>query len=163
MVRLGSTKRTFGCCCRVVGVALLVGVGGGTALAAGPVDITVDATTLAQMEQRAATADIRDRCYLYTEVIQGLTNLAGREMAAGDEDQAIATMTHADELAAKVHEATVANAKQLQKAEEMMDRTTRHLADMVRVASEQQRNTMQHALEHLNAVHSDMLAVVFAK
>jgi hypothetical protein len=72
-------------------------------------------------------------------------------------------MTHADELAAKVHEATVANAKQLQKAEEMMDRTTRHLADMVRVASEQQRNTMQRALEHLNAVHSDMLAVVFAK
>ena len=127
MVRLGSTKRTFGCCCRVVGVALLVGVGGGTALAAGPVDITVDATTLAQMEQRAATADIRDRCYLYTEVIQGLTNLAGREMAAGDEDQAIATMTHADELAAKVHEATVANAKQLQKAEEMMDRQPRDI------------------------------------
>jgi F0F1-type ATP synthase membrane subunit b/b' len=57
----------------------------------------------------------------------------------------------------------VANAKQLQKAEQLMDRTTRHLADMVRVASEQQRNTMQRALEHLNAVHSDMLAVVFAK
>jgi hypothetical protein len=141
---------------------LLLGMWASPAMAGGPQAVPLDATALAQLEQRAATADARDRCLLYTELVQGFTDLAGRQMAAGDDEQANETMKHVDEIAGKLRDSTTADAKRLQKAEEMMDKTTRHLADMVRVASEQQRGNMQRTLEHLNAVHSQMLATVFA-
>jgi hypothetical protein len=155
-------RKAFRYAGRAMLATLLLGMGAGTARASGPEDLAMDATALTQMEQRAESADVRDKCFLYAEIVQGLTDLAGREMAAGEDEQASATLRHVDDVSAKLLAATVENARRLQKAEEMMDRTTRHLSDMVHVASAQQRSNMQRTLEHLNAVHSQMLATVFA-
>jgi len=72
-------------------------------------------------------------------------------------------MQHVDEIAVKLHQATAKDAKRLKMAEVMMGRTIRHLADMVRVASAAQRANMQRTLQHLNLVHSELLATVFAR
>jgi len=144
-------------------VALLLGTGAVPARASGVDNMVLDAGALMQLEQRAAEANPRDQCFLYAEVVQGFTELAGRQMAAGEEEQAGATMRHVDEIAVKLHGATAADAKRLKMAEVMMDRTTRHLADMVRVASTEQRTVMQRTLHHLNTVHSELLATVFAR
>jgi predicted alpha-1,6-mannanase (GH76 family) len=164
MVAVDGTDRKAGRdVCRVVMVALLLGTGAVPARASGVDDMALDAGALQQMEQRAASANPRDQCFLYAEVVQGFTDLAGRQMAAGEEEQATATMQHVDEIAVKLHQVTAKDAKRLKMAEEMMDRTTRHLADMVRVASAAQRANMQHTLQHLNLVHSELLATVFAR
>ncbi len=156
----GKAVRNAG---RVMVVALLLGMGGGSVRASGVDDMALDAGALLQMEQRAASANPRDQCFLYAEVVQGFTDLAGRQMAAGEDEQASVTMRHVDEIAVKLHDSTAKDAKRLKMAEVMMDRTTRHLADMVRVVSAEQRANMQHTLQHLNAVHSELLATVFAR
>ena len=144
-------------------VTLLLSVGAGSAWASGPEVAALDATALAQMEQRAEQAEPRDQCYLYAEVVQGFTDLAGRQMAAGEDEQARVTLRHVDTIASKLHNAMAKDAKRLKNAEQTMNRATRHLSDMVRVASAEQRTNMQSTLQHLNAVHGELLATVFAK
>jgi len=138
---------------------LAVLVSGGPAKASGPDETILDAAALIQMEQRADHADPREQCYLYTELLHGFTELAGRQMAAGED--AAATVKRIDEVAAKVQKMTAKDAKRLQKAEELMEHIERRVSDMARVASGDERAVMQSTLSHLNQVHSSLLAMVF--
>jgi hypothetical protein len=122
----------------------------------------MDATTLSQLEERANLADPREKCFLYAQVLAGLTELEGRQIASGEDEQARATMRRMDEVAVKVQEASAVNAKRLKNAEQMLERTTRRVSDMVRVVSSQQRTALQATLQHMNSVHNDILAMVFA-
>ncbi len=133
-----------------------------TARAAQPVGNDMDATTLSQLEERANLADPREKCFLYAQVLAGLTELEGRQIASGEDEQARATMRRMDEVAVKVQEASAVNAKRLKNAEQMLERTTRRVSDMVRVVSSQQRTALQATLQHMNSVHNDILAMVFA-
>jgi hypothetical protein len=131
--------------------------------AAGPDETVLDAAALVDLQQRADHAQLRDQCYLYTELVHQLTEMAGRQMAAGEDDEAGKTMLKVDAVAAKLQQASVVDAKRLKNAEELLDHTTHRLADMVRVASDQQRSGMEATLRHLNTVHSNVLALVFAR
>jgi hypothetical protein len=121
------------------------------AVASAPDETALDAAALSQMEIRADHALVREQCYLYTELIHGLTELAGRQMEAG-EDQAAA-----------LEVATGKDAKRLKNAEMLLEHTTHRLSDMVRVASNEQRSVMQATLKHLYTVHTSVLAMVFAR
>jgi hypothetical protein len=133
------------------------------AIATGPDETSLDTIALAVLQQRAEHAQPRDQCYLYTEIVHDLTEVASRQMAAGEDDAAGATILQVDAAAAKLQQASVTDARRLKNAEQLLDRTTQRLADMVRVASDQQRSVMQATLRHLNAVHSSVLALVFAR
>ncbi len=133
------------------------------ALASSPDETALDAATLSQMEARADHALVRDQCYLYTELLHGLTELAGRQLEAGQEDAAAATMVQVDAVATKLEVVTGKDAKRLKNAEMLLEHTTHRLSDMLRVASNEQRTVMQSTLKHLNAVHTSVLAMVFAR
>src|SRR5262249_12625535 len=77
----------------------------------------LDAAALLQMEQRADAAQPRDQCYMFAEVLHGLTELAGREIAAGNDQDAATTLTHIDSVAAKMQKVSAGNAKRLKNAE----------------------------------------------
>lgn len=134
-----------------------------TAHASRPDEIPLDAAALAQMEQQADAAQPRDQCFLFTEVLHGLTELAGRQIAAGDETDATATLEHIDAVAAKVQQTSSANAKRLKNAELLLERTTRRLTDMARVVSGSERTAMQATLQRVDHVHTQLLAMVFAR
>jgi hypothetical protein len=140
----------------------LVGTPAGSARASGPANLGADGAALTEMEHRANQADPREKCFLYAQVLVGLTELEGRQIAAGEDEQAKATMQRMDEVAAKVHNASTGNAKRLKNAEQLLERTTRRVADMVRVVSSQQRAAMQSTLQHMDAVHNEVLAMVFS-
>lgn len=143
-------------------LALMGSMASTTARAAGPAGDEMEASMLSQLEERANAADPREKCFLYAQVLAGLTELEGKQIAAGEEDEAKATMQHMDAVAAKVHEASASNAKRLKNAEQMLERATHRVSDMVRVVSSQQRSALQATLQHLNSVHNDVLAMVFA-
>jgi hypothetical protein len=115
------------------------------------------------MEQRADAAQPRDQCYMFAEVLHGLTELAGREIAAGDDQDASTTLTHIDAVAGKMQKASAANAKRLKNAELLLEHITRRLTDMAHVASSEQRSATQAALARVNQLHSEVLAVIFSK
>ena len=132
------------------------------ARASGPDETAVDAATLADMESHAAIAEPRERCYLYTELLHAWTELAGRDMAAGDDPAAATAMQHADADAARLKEAISRDSKKLKNAEQLMEHSVHRLSDMLRVATMDQRDTMQSVLKHVSSVHDELLAAVFA-
>lgn len=123
----------------------------------------LDAAALTQMEQRAEEAQPRDQCYMFAEVLHGLTELAGRQIAAGDDTDANVTLSHIDSVAIKMEKSSAANAKRLKNAEMLLEHITRRLTDMAHVASSGQRIATQAALQRINQLHTQVLAVIFSK
>ena len=123
----------------------------------------LDAAALLQMEQRADAAQPRDQCYMFAEVLHGLTELAGREIAAGNDQDATTTLTHIDSVAVKMQKASAANAKRLKNAEMLLEHVTRRLNDMAHVVSSGQRSAMQATLQSVDHLHTQVLAVIFSK
>jgi hypothetical protein len=123
----------------------------------------LDAAALLQLEQRADAAQPRDQCYMFAEVLHGLTELAGRQIAAGDDQDASMTLTHIDSLAEKMQKVSAANAKHLKNAELVLEHVTRRLTDMAHVVPGSQRTAMQATLQCIDHLHTQVLAVIFSK
>ena len=157
-VRAARLRVSFSVCATV----LLAGITARPVHASGPAELALDATTLVDLEQRAAAADLKERCYLYSELLHNWTELAGRAMTSGDEIEAAKAIAHADADAAQLKTALAKDSKRLKNAELLVEHTAHRLTDMVRVASTDQRDTMQSALKHLNTVHDALLAQIFA-
>ncbi len=100
---------------------------------------------------------------MFAEVLHGLTELAGREIAAGDDEDANTTLTHIDSVAAKMQKASALNAKRLKNAELLLEHVTRRLNDMAHVVSGSQRGAMQTTLQCVDHLHTQVLAVIFSK
>jgi len=132
-----------------------------SSLASSPDEAPLDAAALAQMEQRADAAQPRDQCYLFTQVLHGLTELAGRQIAAGDD--ASATLQRIDVVALKVEKTSADNPKRLKNAELLLEHITRRLTDMAHVVSGGEQTAMQSTLQQLDKVHTAVLAMVFAR
>ena len=134
-----------------------------TARASNLDEAPMDAAALLQLEQRAEAAQPRDQCYMFAEVLHGLTELAGRQIAAGDDLEAGTTFTRIDSVAQKMEKASGSNAKRLKNAEMLLEHITRRLTDMAHVASSDQRTATQAALQQVNHLHTQVLAVILSK
>ena len=133
-----------------------------TARAAAADTVILDATALTELEQKAAAAEPRERCFLYTELLHGWTELAGRAITDGKDADALAAVQRADEDVAKLKAFLGRDSKRLKNAELLLERSSHRLADMVRVVSLDQHDALQAVLKHMNNVHDDLLAEIFA-
>ena len=122
----------------------------------------LDAAGLQQLEQRAAAAQPREQCFLYTELVHELTELAGQQVAAGDTEHASATLQRIDAIAAKIHMSVARDAKRLKNAEMLLHHTTRRLADILHVSANEDRAVVQSTLKRLDDVQGEILTQVFA-
>lgn len=125
-------------------------------------DILPDATTLAQMEARAVQAKPREQCFLYTELVHHFTELAGREMLAGNVENAAAALKRVQRYADLIHTGLSDDAKRLMNAQILMHHTTRRLGEYVRKASSEDREAMETTLKQLTQVEDELLTRVFA-
>jgi hypothetical protein len=115
-----------------------------------------------QLEQRALQASPRDQCFLYTELVHSMTELAGKQMLAGDTDHATATLKRVEHYAHLIHTALASNDKRLKNAEMIMHHTIQRLNDYVHAASYEDQATLKTTLKQLDQVHSEILTQVFA-
>lgn len=152
-VRLG-----FSLLCVVLTVALAAPI----ARASSFEDVPTDSSALVSLEAKAATAQPRDQCFLYTEILHGWTELAGRAMLAGDDSSATQAIQHADADAAKLKSAISSDSKRLKNAELLLEHSMHRLTDMLRVSSMDEHDKMQTVLRHVSSVHDELLAAVFA-
>jgi hypothetical protein len=119
-----------------------------------------DAQALAQLELRAQQAGPRDQCFLYTELVHTMTEIAGKQMLNGDIDQAAATLKKVNYYAKLIHTSMADNAKRIKNAEILMEHTTYRLGEYVHKASSEDRDTLNATLKQLNQVHDELLAEV---
>ena len=121
-----------------------------------------DAQALAQLELRAQQAGPRDQCFLYTELVHSMTELAGKEMLAGETDEATATLKRVDHYAHLIHMALAAKDKRLKNAEMLMHHTIQRLSDYMHAASGDDQVALKSTLKQLDQVHGEILTQVFA-
>jgi hypothetical protein len=121
-----------------------------------------DPGTLAQMEAQALQAKPRDQCFLYTELVHKLTELAGHQMLAGDSSGADTTLHQVQHYAALIHLGLANNTKRLMNAQMLMHHTTLKLDGYVHKASFEDRGPMEATLKQLTQVEGELLNQVFS-
>jgi hypothetical protein len=131
------------------------------ARAAGEVLLTEAALT--QLESRAETAQPREQCFLYAELVHYLTELAGNQLANGEEVQAGTTLRHIDAIAQKIHMSLARDSKKLKDTELLMHHTTRRLSDILHVSASDERGVLQATLKRLDDVQNELLTQVFVR
>jgi len=120
-----------------------------------------DAQALSQLELRAEQANPRDQCFLYTELVHTMTEIAGKQMLDGDIDQASATLKKVEHYATLIHLNLANDTKRLKNAELLMHQTTYRLGEYLHKSSGEDRDTLQATLKRLDQVHDELLAQVF--
>jgi hypothetical protein len=123
--------------------------------------IVLDEQALNQLEQRAQQANPRDQCFLYTELVSAMTELAGKELLNGDPDRASAMFKKIEHYAELIQMNLARDTKKLKNAEMLMHHTTYRLNEYLHNASSEDRPTLQATLKQLNKVQSDLLTQVF--
>src|ERR1700729_2534399 len=109
-----------------------------------------DAQTLAQLELRAQQANPRDQCFLYTELVHTMTEIAGKQMLDGDIEQASATLKKVEHYAQLIHLNLANDTKRLKNAELLMHHTTYRLGEYLHKSSGEDRDTLQATLKRLD-------------
>ena len=125
-------------------------------------EIIPDTGTLAQMELRAQQAKPREQCFQYAELVHLYTELAGRQMLAGDVDTAALTLKRVEHYAQLVHLGLANDTKRVMNAQMLMHHTNRRLDEYVRKAAFEDRETLQATLKQLNRIEDELLTQVFA-
>lgn len=128
---------------------------------AGSGEAILDAQALSHLEQRALEAKPREQCFLYAELVHGLTELAGKQLLAGQADEASASLKRVDKYAQQIHMGLADDSKRLKNAELLMHHTTRKLGDILHAASGEDRDVLQDTLKKLNQVQDELLTQVF--
>jgi hypothetical protein len=119
-----------------------------------------DPQALAQLELRAQQAGPRDQCFLYTELVHTMTEIAGKQMLNGDIDKASETLKKVNQYAKLIHMDMASNSKRLKNAEMLLHHTTYRLGEYLHKASSEDQATLKTTLSQLDQVHEELLAEV---
>jgi hypothetical protein len=120
-----------------------------------------DAQALNQLELRAEQANPRDQCFLYTQLVHTMTEIAGKQMLNGDTTDASATLKQVSHYAALIHLGLSKDTKRLKNAEMLMHHTTHRLGEYLHLTSGDDHTTLQATLKQLDQVQDELLNQVF--
>ena len=123
--------------------------------------ILPDEQTLVQLEQRAQQAQPREQCFLYTELVHVMTEIAGKEILDGNIEQASAMLKRVEHYAQLIHLGLANDTKRLKDAEQLMQHTTYRLNGLLRAASSEDRETLKSTLKQLDQVQDELMTQVF--
>lgn len=143
----------------VLTVATLMGI---PAFAANPGKIP-DMQELTALAAKAEQATPKERCYLYAELVSGMTELASQQMSSGDTSAAAASLKAIQGYTAKIHGDLSNNSKKLKDAQIMMRRTAFRLKDLMLNASIDDQPAFEKTLKQLDQVQSQMMLTLFQK
>ena len=124
-------------------------------------NLVLDEQQISQLEQRAQQANPREQCFLYTELVSAMTEMAGKQMLDGDTDRASATLKKVEHYAQLIQLGLAKDTKRLKNSEMLMHRTTYRLNEYLHRASTEDQATLQATLKRLDQVQSDILTQVF--
>jgi hypothetical protein len=121
-----------------------------------------DAQTLEALQTRANQAEPKEQCFLYAELVHDMTELAGRQLSAGDA-HASDTIRAVQQYAAKIHMGVANDSKKLKNAEILVRHTAFRLKDILSSASLDDRPTLDATLKQLDQVQAEMMLQVFRR
>jgi hypothetical protein len=121
-----------------------------------------EVSSLLQLEQHARAAEAREQCYLFTQLVRGYSDIASREIAAGEMDKAAAHLKRIEAVAQLIHSTLAGNTKRLKDAEKVLHDAYHQLGETIRYVSAEDKAALQSTLKALDHLHDEVLAQVFA-
>jgi len=120
-----------------------------------------DAPTLARLELQAHQAAPREQCFLYTALVHTFTELAGKQIRAGDMDAANASLRKVEEYAELIHLGLAEDPKRIKNAEQLMQHTAHRLHEYLHFAAAEDQAEIKGTVAHLDRLEDEILAQVF--
>ena len=120
-----------------------------------------DTTTVSALVAKAERAAAKDQCFLYAELVHQMTELAGRQMNAGD--HAHATLKAVHEYADKIHMGVANDTKKLRNAQILVEHTAFRLKEIMHGAGIDERPVLEATLKQLDQVQTELMMQVFKK
>jgi hypothetical protein len=125
-------------------------------------ELNLDPASISQLEQRAEHAETREQAFLYTQLVHVYITLAGKQLAAGDTDDANVSLKHVQHFTQMIHAALVKNAKKLKDSEMLLQAAAFRLGQCMGMVSSDDKPVVEATLHQLNGVNDEMLAQVFS-
>lgn len=122
---------------------------------------TPDEQSIAALEAKATQAQPRERCFLYAELVQQMTELSVRQYASGNVVKAQGLLQRIQTLAAKIHLSLARNDKRLKNAEIMLSNTSFRLKEMLNASDYEDRPLVQQTLAKVNDAQDEAMMKVF--
>jgi len=122
---------------------------------------TPEALTL--LQQRAAQARPSDQCFLYIELVHGLSQQAAAQIAATDTGHAAATIRQIDQVVALIQHNLAHDSKRLKDAEVLLQDTNYRLGQILHMLNGDDRASFQDTLKQLNHLNDELLTQVFTQ
>ncbi len=116
---------------------------------------------IAALADKAGIAPPKEQCFLYAELVHQMTELAGRQMVAGED--ASTTLRSVREYAQKIHIGVVHDTKKLKNAQLLMEHTAFRLNEILHSAALDDRPVLESTLKQLNQVQTELMMQVFQK
>ena len=118
---------------------------------------------LATLQAQADRAQPKDKCYLYAQIVNRMTELAGEQFNSGDSAKASETLKLVRRYAEKIHLDIPDDSKKLKDAELLIHRTSHRLEDLLGEAESDDRPALETTLKQLNQVQAQLMMEVFKK
>ena len=122
-----------------------------------------DQQTITALEARASTAQPREQCFLYAELVHDMIEVSLRQYAAGEPEKASGLLKKAQDLAHKIHLAIADDNKRLKNAEILLRHTAFRLTEMLHSTASEDRPLVQQTLSEVNQAQSEAMLQVFKK
>jgi hypothetical protein len=120
-------------------------------------------TALAVLESKTDQASPRDRCFLYAELVSEMTEVARKQLSAGDSGRALESLRLVRRYADKTLQDVADDSRKLKGAELLMRHTSFRLEDMLHQASYDDRHDVEETLKELHSVQTQLIMRVFKK
>jgi hypothetical protein len=126
-------------------------------------DRPLDLQAIATLEGKAERASVRDQCFLYAELMRGMSEIASHQLAAGDPADAAATLASVEHYAILLDSGLARDTKKVKDAEILMRETALRLKGALNAAALEDRPAVEHTLQQLDKLESKLMSQVFAK
>jgi hypothetical protein len=120
-------------------------------------------STVHALVQKAESASLNDRCYLYAKAVRLTTDLADAQVASGNSQAATLALASLQAYTVALETALTEKDKKLKDAEILLRESSFRLNSAMLAASLEDRPAMAAALAHVNAAEVRVMGAVFAR
>ena len=122
-----------------------------------------DEQELTALEAKANQAMPKDQAYLYAKLVRDMADVTGKQLDAGNESGASASLKAIQRYTAKIRSEITEHSKKLKDAQILMRRTAFRLQELMHGASLNDQPAFQSTLKQMDQVQSQMMLAVFKK
>jgi hypothetical protein len=126
-------------------------------------DLDSDATALSKLQVKAEQAPLRDRCFLYAELVGHLADRAGQQFHSGDAGEASESLRMLGQYAGLIDSTMSADSRQLKNAELLTRRASFRLSNLLHNASYEDRDVLDATLKLVNQAQTNLMMQVFKR